>query len=85
MRTDGQRDGFGVIDVRFNPNDCQDVLDVCCVDSQLLPQTATPPSVTSRPEAPRGCGIRNVGGLDFQLAGNTVRIRIRLLRSPVPV
>lgn len=79
VRTDGQVDGFGVIDIRFNPNECQDVLDVCCVDSQRRQETTvSQPTVTSTPTQtplPMGCGIRNVGGLDFQLAGNTVSRR----------
>lgn len=81
IRTDGALDGFGVIDIRFNPNACQDVLDVCCVDAQRREQPASPPSATSRPQVPRGCGIRNVGGLDFQLAGNTVSLGLTLPRS----
>lgn len=71
VRTDVQQD-FGIIDIRFNPNECVDVLDVCCVAAQIRREPANPPSVTARPNTPRGCGIRNVGGLDFQLAGNTV-------------
>lgn len=61
--------GFGVIDIRFDPLDCQDVLDVCCVgpatrEEPIIPKE--PPNVTTQ-EA--GCGVRNVGGLDFEIAG----------------
>jgi hypothetical protein len=72
------------IDVRYNPETCQDILDVCCPlereiapggnagSSQLRPQT--PPPITSGPlpiSQISQCGIRNPNGIDFSLTGNT--------------
>lgn len=58
----------------YNPESCQDVLDVCCraVDSLVVPQNNTP----GQPPAgkPKGCGLRNIGGIDFTLTGNFVSI-----------
>lgn len=62
-------DGFGVIDIRFNENDCPQSLDVCCKGVNQKEEPIVPPPPPSRGG---GCGIRNVGGLDFQLADNTV-------------
>uniref|UniRef100_A0A7G3ADZ2 Phenoloxidase-activating factor 2 n=1 Tax=Lutzomyia longipalpis TaxID=7200 RepID=A0A7G3ADZ2_LUTLO len=70
-RTDGQLDGFGIIDIRFDPRTCQDVLDVCCLEGKEREKPIVVPPVTTQPDRPRGCGIRNVGGLDFTLSGNT--------------
>jgi plasma kallikrein len=72
---------FGEIDVRYNPESCQDVLDVCCPSTTgggIAPaqeQKVTPPPITN-PNAPppattaTRCGIRNVNGIDFTLVGN---------------
>lgn len=60
--------GYGVIDIRFNPNDCQDVLDVCCIGAATIDNSEPVP--VDPPKPPQaGCGVRNVGGLDFQVAG----------------
>lgn len=65
--------GFGLIDIRFDPDDCQDVLDVCC-SREATSEVSLPPPVTVV-DVPRpvpnvaGCGIRNVGGLDFAITG----------------
>lgn len=61
--------GFGVIDIRFDPDDCQDVLDVCCRGVNRREEPIIPKPVENKPTRAAGCGIRNVGGLDFQLAG----------------
>lgn len=61
--------GFGVIDIRFDPLDCQDVLDVCCVGAATREKPIVPKPVENVPTQEAGCGVRNVGGLDFQLAG----------------
>lgn len=63
-----QFDGFGLIDIRFNPDDCQAVLDVCCKDLNRQEQGVTLPP-EKKPMKASGCGIRNVGGIDFQIAG----------------
>uniref|UniRef100_A0A1B0DF92 Uncharacterized protein n=1 Tax=Phlebotomus papatasi TaxID=29031 RepID=A0A1B0DF92_PHLPP len=70
---DGRFDGFGQIDIRFDPRSCQDVLDVCCLGEKQReePIMPSPPTTNSQPNRPRGCGIRNVGGLDFTLVGST--------------
>ncbi|XP_037917552.1 phenoloxidase-activating factor 2-like [Hermetia illucens] len=71
IRTDGEFDGFGLIDIRFDPMSCQDVLDVCCKESQTQTEPINPKPVSEKPGRPKGCGIRNVGGIDFQITGNT--------------
>lgn len=57
---------------RFNPQSCQDVLDVCCAPGRETNEVITPP--VSPPSeikgTPTGCGIRNVNGIDFALTGN---------------
>lgn len=67
---------YGEIDVRYNPESCQDVLDVCCpfekeigVSQTERPQIENPP--VNLQKAPTKCGIRNPGGIDFTLVGNT--------------
>jgi plasma kallikrein len=56
---------------RFNPESCQDVLDVCCTPNRETKEVITPPPPPpSQIQQPTGCGIRNVNGIDFSLAGN---------------
>ncbi|XP_065089032.1 phenoloxidase-activating factor 2 [Ochlerotatus camptorhynchus] len=61
---------FNEIDVNYNPDSCQDVLDVCCraEDSLVVPMNNTPGAISS--VKPTGCGLRNIGGIDFTLTGN---------------
>ncbi|XP_033158570.1 phenoloxidase-activating factor 2 isoform X1 [Drosophila mauritiana] len=68
---DGSFDGFGVIDIRFNDDDpiCPASVDVCCDDNRTLNRTLNPTPLDQRPNQPRGCGVRNTGGLDFTLSG----------------
>lgn len=61
--------GFGVIDIRFDPLDCQDVLDVCCVGAATREEPIIPKEKPDVPTQEAGCGVRNVGGLDFEVAG----------------
>lgn len=66
---DGSPIDYGTIDVQYNPEvSCDAVLDVCCRRNQ---QSSTPievpPLTVTQPNRPTGCGIRNVGGLDFKL------------------
>lgn len=61
--------GFGKIDVRFDENDCQDVLDVCCINDAQREESIRPKPIKNVPTQESGCGVRNVGGLDFELAG----------------
>lgn len=60
---------------RFNPQSCQDVLDVCCPPDREMsgPAAISAPPPPSPPPTQQsvGCGIRNVNGIDFSLAGNT--------------
>lgn len=70
--TDGDFDGFGVIDVRFNERACQAVLDVCCKGEFTKEVPIMPKPIVQKPNRAAGCGIRNVGGIDFTLAGATV-------------
>lgn len=68
QESNDEETGYGVIDIRFNPNDCQDVLDVCCIGAATI--DASEPVPVEPPKPPQaGCGVRNVGGLDFQVAG----------------
>jgi len=60
--------GFGLIDLRSSV--CDHYLDVCCATNQTRSNSVTPrPSVTT--PAATGCGIRNVGGIDFKLVNDT--------------
>lgn len=61
--------GFGLIDIRFDPLDCQDVLDVCCLGVNQREEPIVPIQPVNKPTRAAGCGIRNVGGLDFQITG----------------
>ncbi|XP_055316143.1 uncharacterized protein LOC129575928 [Sitodiplosis mosellana] len=61
--------GFGLIDIRFDPLDCVDVLDVCCVGGAQREESIVPKPNENVPTQEAGCGVRNVGGLDFELAG----------------
>lgn len=71
VREDSRVD-FGEIDVRFDPNTCQDVLDICCQSNRQTSAPITVPPLTVVPNRPQGCGLRNVNGLDFTLVGNVV-------------
>ncbi|KAH8295237.1 hypothetical protein KR018_009014 [Drosophila ironensis] len=66
-------DGFGVIDIRFNVDDpiCPSSVDVCCADNRTRTKPLNPTPLIERPNQPQGCGVRNVGGLDFTLSGAT--------------
>ncbi|XP_017145030.1 phenoloxidase-activating factor 2 [Drosophila miranda] len=66
-------DGFGVIDIRFNDDDpvCPSSVDICCDGNRTRSETLNPTPLDKRPNQARGCGIRNVGGLDFTLSGVT--------------
>ena len=73
---------FGEIDVRYNPESCQDVLDVCCPmggqsSVPIAPpqnQMAKPPPIinpnTQQASVNNTCGVRNVNGIDFTVVGN---------------
>lgn len=69
MAEDDAVTGFGIIDIRFDPLDCQDVLDVCCLGVNQREEPIVPAQPTNKPTRASGCGVRNVGGLDFQIAG----------------
>jgi secreted trypsin-like serine protease len=57
---------------RFNPETCQDVLDVCCTPNRETNEVITPPAPPQQlTQQPTGCGVRNVDGIDFTLTGNT--------------
>lgn len=72
-------DGFGQIDIRFDPDDCQDVLDVCCRGANRKEETVSVPPVATKPNRAAGCGIRNVGGIDFQITGAFVSVMISMI------
>lgn len=73
----GDFDGFGVIDIRFGERSCQDVLDVCCKGVNRKEEPIVVKPIVQKPNRAAGCGIRNVGGLDFKLAGATVNKNYR--------
>ncbi|XP_075146744.1 phenoloxidase-activating factor 2 isoform X2 [Haematobia irritans] len=65
-------DGFGLIDIRFNKDDdpvCEHFLDVCCDGNHTRSESLNPTPQEERPNRPKGCGIRNVGGIDFNITG----------------
>lgn len=68
------RVGFGLIDIRFQSDtrECEEILDVCCIDEAKTEESVTPPTKENVPTRASGCGIRNVGGLDFQLQNANV-------------
>lgn len=70
--SDGEVDGFGLIDIRLGAETCEHYLDVCCKSDNQKEEPIVPKPVTTKPNRKAGCGIRNVGGLDFQLAGASV-------------
>lgn len=70
----GNYDYFGLIDIRFDPQDCQEVLDVCCKDDNRKEESIVP-KPPSKPNRASGCGIRNVDGIDFHITGAFVSIK----------
>ncbi|XP_017065633.1 phenoloxidase-activating factor 2 isoform X2 [Drosophila eugracilis] len=70
---DGSFDGFGVIDIRFNTDDpiCPASVDVCCSDNRTRSEILNPTPLVQRTNQSLGCGVRNIGGLDFTLSGVT--------------
>uniref|UniRef100_A0A1B0B499 Phenoloxidase-activating factor 2 n=1 Tax=Glossina palpalis gambiensis TaxID=67801 RepID=A0A1B0B499_9MUSC len=69
---DGSFDGFGLIDLRFSRNDdpvCDHFLDVCCDGARVHNESLTPTPQEERSYRATGCGIRNVGGIDFNITG----------------
>jgi hypothetical protein len=63
---------FGAIDVRLDAQDvCPEILDVCCRITNAAQQPVTPPPIVNKTGV-TGCGVRNVGGLDFTLVGDFV-------------
>lgn len=69
LRDDGEIDGFGKIDIRFDPYSCQHYLDICCIDNRTVSEPINPIPVDQRPNQPTGCGIRNLQ-VDFEITGN---------------
>ncbi|XP_055316155.1 phenoloxidase-activating factor 2 [Sitodiplosis mosellana] len=61
--------GFGKINVQYDPLDCVDVLDVCCVGAAQRNVSLVPKLNENVTTQEAGCGVRNVDGLDFELAG----------------
>lgn len=66
---DNRVNEFGEVNVKYDPKACQDILDICCKEHQIVASVAIPPQKDDR----KGCGIRKVGGIDFTVTGNTVR------------
>ncbi|XP_055904302.1 phenoloxidase-activating factor 2 [Eupeodes corollae] len=69
LRDDGEVDGFGKIDIRFDPYSCQHYLDICCIDNRTVSEPIKTTPVVNRPNQPTGCGIRNAN-VDFEITGN---------------
>lgn len=72
---DDEITGFGKIDVRFDEDSCEAVLDVCCINEAQREESIQPKPIRNVPTQEAGCGVRNVGGLDFELAGAFVTTR----------
>ncbi|RZB39453.1 serine protease 42, partial [Asbolus verrucosus] len=79
------KNGFGIIDIRFGENSCEHPLDVCCKipeggDPGITPSEPVSPSTQGPlppteeplppPILPSFCGIRNNNGIDFKITGN---------------
>uniref|UniRef100_A0A1A9WPE3 Phenoloxidase-activating factor 2 n=1 Tax=Glossina brevipalpis TaxID=37001 RepID=A0A1A9WPE3_9MUSC len=65
-------DGFGLINLRFGRDDdpvCDHFLDVCCDGARVHNESLVPTPQEERPNRARGCGIRNLGGIDFNITG----------------
>uniref|UniRef100_A0A1I8NC80 Phenoloxidase-activating factor 2 n=1 Tax=Musca domestica TaxID=7370 RepID=A0A1I8NC80_MUSDO len=60
-----------LIDIRFNADDpvCPHFLDVCCDGENTRDNSIMPTPQEQKPNRPKGCGIRNVGGIDFNITG----------------
>lgn len=71
--SDDEVTGFGIIDIRFDAQDCQDVLDVCCIGPATREEPIIPVEPLDKVTQAAGCGVRNVGGIDFQIAGAEVK------------
>lgn len=67
---DNEVTSFGQINVL--DKDCDDFLDVCCIDAAQQEESIVPKPIENVPTQEAGCGVRNVGGLDFELTGATV-------------
>lgn len=50
------------------------MLDVCCIGDAQREESIQPKPIANVPTQESGCGVRNVGGLDFELAGAFVTI-----------
>jgi hypothetical protein len=73
--TDNRINKYGEVNIRYDTHSCQDVLDVCCQESEILSGTPIsqkqPQQQSQTNTADGGCGIRKVGGIDFTITGNT--------------
>lgn len=69
-------EGFGHIDIGINPNNCPNVLGMCCDVAKLREEPIMPVMPANVSTRAAGCGIRNVGGLDFQIVGALVSLSI---------
>lgn len=55
-------------------------MDVCCVGAAMREEPIVPKPLENRTTYEAGCGVRNVDGLDFQLAGAFVCDQILLIK-----
>ncbi|CAF4940063.1 unnamed protein product [Pieris macdunnoughi] len=58
--------GWGMLDIRFGEEDCQESVERCCTTPREPDQVPIP---KPDPNKPSGCGYSNPNGLDFQVTG----------------
>ncbi|XP_073831119.1 phenoloxidase-activating factor 2-like [Musca autumnalis] len=61
-----------LIDIRFNSETapaCEHFLDVCCDGGNTRQESIMPTPQEEKPTRAKGCGVRNVGGIDFNITG----------------
>ncbi|CAH1975254.1 unnamed protein product [Acanthoscelides obtectus] len=61
--------GEGIIDIRIQDSPCSTYLEVCC-DKADVRQPDNPITPKPKPQAPKGCGVRNPDGAGFRITGD---------------
>ena len=72
-------DGFGLIDLRsdFTPTgpSCENILDVCCDGNRTRSESVNVPPLITKPNRPKGCGLRNLGG-ELKLLDSSFKLNL---------
>ncbi|XP_045506055.1 phenoloxidase-activating factor 2-like isoform X2 [Colias croceus] len=58
--------GWGMLDIRFGEEDCQETVERCCTEPDTVNKYPAP---KPDPKLLKQCGYRNPNGLDFQITG----------------